>query len=344
MNYNYILLVRKDDVIDFVKYGHYYPVCNFIEFDGDITALGNDKKRGEKLFKKANEFQYGIEYYMLNICSGARISKERSFGISELKGIYAIDHNAMKIGLSMNPQVTLNPPIWPSSVFENFLIQREIKNCEGGLLNISEIFGISFEKMRPRFVTKKIREDIVRSSFMDERPNGKLSIWEYLCRYERHHYYPKDMRGFFLDALHATFNFQKEAEIDEPIYKTGLGRDIYQQSSDIRYNELITLVETHEKFVKYTEKQFKRYYKIAPLFMVLKAAFEEGLDPNQKYFNMSLDQFVDVLKNPKLYDQEDIKYALYLVGMLLGWSETYKYLYLKRNLKFLARISQQNTQ
>lgn len=337
MNYNYILLVRKDDVIDFIKYGHYYPVCNFIEFDGDIAALGKDKKQGEKLFKNANDFEYGIEYYMLNICSGTKISKTRMLGISELRGIYAIDKDAVKIGLSINPQVTLYPPIWPNSVFENFQIQRAIKNCESGLLNISEIFGISFEKMRPRFVTKKIREDIVRKSFFDERPNGKQSIWEYLCRYERHHNYPKDMRGFFLDALHATFNFKKGVEIDDPVYNTGLGRDIYQQSSDIRYNELIALVESHEKFVGYTEKQFKRYYKIAPLFMILKTAFEDGLDPNQKYFNMSLDQFIEALKNPKLYDQEDIKYALYLVGMLLGWTETYKYLYMKRKLMFLTK-------
>jgi hypothetical protein len=71
--------------------------------------------------------------------------------------------------------------------------------------------------------------------------------------------------------------------------------------------------------------------------MILKTAFEDGLDPNQKYFNMSLDQFIEALKNPKLYDQEDIKYALYLVGMLLGWTETYKYLYMKRKLMFLTK-------
>ena len=58
---NYILIIRKNDLVDYIKYGHFYPLSSSIEFDGDIYSLGKDVDKAWKLFGKANDFEYSIE-------------------------------------------------------------------------------------------------------------------------------------------------------------------------------------------------------------------------------------------------------------------------------------------
>ena len=51
---NYILLLRKSDLVDYIKYGHYFKLCSSIGFDGDINSLGKDVNKAWKLLEKAN--------------------------------------------------------------------------------------------------------------------------------------------------------------------------------------------------------------------------------------------------------------------------------------------------
>ena len=337
MEYNYIFLVRKDDVIDFIKYGRLFPNCSYVDFSGDVEALRQDEKLAKKLFDTANEFEYSIEYYLLHICVAKKLSKSKPIAveIQNLKGIYALNQEAYNVGLSLNPPVQLNAPIWPEKVYDDFQLTIAKNSSLRGITNIGAIFGVEFTKMNRGFIKKNELLQIVEDAYKGVRPSGEKSIWVYLCQYERHHSYPKDTRGFFLDALHAIINYQKKGEIDEPAYNQGLGQDIMSQVPNIKYDELLKVVEGHPKFVKYTEKLFKGLYRIAPLYMLLKATFEDGLDNSKTYFGTSLEKFIGILNNKNFYNRDDLKHALYLIGFQLGWSETYQYYYEVEKFSFL---------
>ena len=117
---NYILLIRKSDLVDYIKYGHYFPLCSSIEFDGDINSLGKDVNKAWKLLEKANDFEYSIEYYLIHVSISTKLSSSKRILISDLQGIYSINSEAYRIGLSLKPSVRLNPPIWDDNLFTEY--------------------------------------------------------------------------------------------------------------------------------------------------------------------------------------------------------------------------------
>lgn len=335
---NYILLIRKNDLIDYIKYGHLYPFCCSIEFDGDINSLGNDVGKIWKLLGKANDFDYSIEYYLIHVCLSSKLSPSKRLLISDLKGIYALNSEAYRVGLSLKPAAKLNPPIWGDSVFDTFLLNIEKTDSDRGIENIEKIFSVSFAKMPKGFLKRSKKEKehygIIEDSFYNVELSNQDSIWKYLCRYERHQNYPKDNRGFFLDTIHVVYNYQKKYILDASMAEVPIGKHVLEMPRDISYKQLISLMEEHSNFIKYTEKLFKGFYRVVPLYMILKSAFMEGLDADKSYYGMSLEKFIQTLKTPTYYNQDDLKIALYLIGFQLGWRGTYQYLYKKEKSLF----------
>ena len=102
----------------------------------------------------------------------------------------------------------------------------------------------------------------------------------------------------------------------------------------ITYKQLVSVIEEHSKYVNYTDKLYKGFYRMAPLYMTLKSVFKDGLDMEKTYFSgMSLDRLIESLKTQ--YNQDDLKVALYLIGFQLGWKGTYQCLYTRENPSFL---------
>jgi len=102
---------------------------------------------------------------------------------------------------------------------------------------------------------------------------------------------------------------------------------------NITYKNLVSVMEEHSNFIKFTDKLFKGFYRIAPLYMTLKSVFKDGLDIGKTYFGMSLDKLIDSLKTQ--YNQEDLRIALFLIGFQLGWKGTYQCIYTMEECTFL---------
>jgi len=332
---NYILLLRKDDIVDLFKFGTWNAYCPRVEFDGDIAKLGENEKACESLFKNANPFDYSIEYYMLHVATASR--KVSVFTIEEVKGIYALDEQSKTIGIELSPEVNINPPIWPNA-FMNFQVNSGIDNSLLGISNVADLFGIPLMRRKKVFVDKDVIKEVVEEAVKGTRPSGQplgnRSIWVYLLRYERHHNYPNDMRGFFIDSVHVYNNFVRGEELDAPMHeKSTTGKQLISMPYNTRYTELLSSISLGNEYVTKSDKIYKNYYAIAPLFLMLKDTFKNGIQLDEQYAGYSFDQYIEKIKNSAY--EKVIKECLYLLGISLGWQGTYQSCYLKNNLPIL---------
>lgn len=325
MDNHYLILLRKDDIIDFFRYGKWKVFSPSIKFDEPVEQLPHNKKLMDKLFKQANPFGYSIEYFLVHL----RCPKISQIEIDDIIDIFPLDKDSKRIGLSLSPEIRLGEPIFEDS-YTNFQIANEIEDAKKGIDNIFAIFGLLPPK---KFINKSDLEKIVRDSYINAPIDGKNCIWYYLLRYDRHQSYPKDNRGFALDAIHAFLNYEKCKDMDVSIIYSKIGGIIMNQETTINYMNIISLIEKQKEFLKRCEKAYKGYYRIAPLFLTLKNALLAGVRNENKYFGMDLPTFVRVMKDK--YDNEDLAKALYLIGIVLGRENTYQYIYKKNKPEIL---------
>lgn len=334
--YYYLLLMRKEDVIDLFKYGQYKVYCPQVEFDGDIAQASSNEQLAKKLLDKANSFDYSIEYYLVQVESKKKTLKEVS--IAEVAGIYALNHESFRIGLHLDPPIVVKSPIWEDA-YNDFQIGQLIANAQKGVENVFKAFEMEKTVRLGRgFISKDDIKATFECFYAGTRPRGKLSVWTYLLLYERHQNYPDDNRGFFLDALHAYANYSKEAEIDASVAQgSKLGNQIYHDFDNKTTFEQISYYISSNKVVASTDKIFKNYFTVAFLFLRLKKDFEAGLDANKLYYGVHINRLKDVLKH---YGERELKHALYLLGLTLGWDLTYKYIYQISSYPILKKTEQ----
>lgn len=178
--------MHKADFIDFFNNGKYNAAaCPKVKFDGNIDILRDNVKLADTLFKKSNPIEYSVDYLLLHVVKSGNLNMLQ---IKEVVSIYALDQSALSIGIDMNPPVFLNPPIWQEA-FEKFQIQTNINKALDGVKLIEELFNI--EKLRFPKMKKKDLVDIFESVYYETEPEGELSPWTYLLRYERHENYPR---------------------------------------------------------------------------------------------------------------------------------------------------------
>ena len=325
MNNHYLLLLRKDDVIDLFRYGRWKVYSPSIKFNGSAKDLANDKKALGKLFKQANRFDYSIDYFLIHV----QCPKVSSIEIDDIVEVFPLDRDSSRVGLSLSPEIKLGEAIFEYSYID-FQISNEIIDARKGIDNIFSIFDLE----RPKtFMKKADFEKIICDFYLDAPIAGKNSIWYYLLRYERHQSYPKDNRGFALDAIHAFLNYEKKADIDLSIVNSKIGGLIMSKEPSINYKDIISLIETQKGFVRRCEKAHKGYYRIGPLFLTLKKAFSEGIHGENLYYGMNLNTFINAMKNS--YNNDDLSKALYLMGIILGRENTYQYMYQKKQIQIL---------
>ena len=325
MNNHFLLLLRKDDVIDVFKYGRWNVNCPSVKFDGAIENLADNSILLEKLFKKSNPFGYSIDYYLVHVIS----PKASYFEIDDILDIIALDKDSFRIGLSLSPEIRLKEPIF-EKYYVDFQIANEIIDSKKGIDNIFSIFNLK----TPKALIKKTEfETTIRDTLLENTIDGDKGLWYYLLRYGRHQPYPKDNRGYFLDAIHAFLNFEKKKEMDVSVTKSRIGKIIFEQNPNSHYSDLLFQIEFQNEFFRRTEKVQKGYCRIAPLFLMLKETFSEGIHEDKIYFNKSLPSFIKVMKDN--YDNDTLTKALYLLGIVLGRENTYQYIYKKNKLPIL---------
>lgn len=322
---HYILMLRKDDVIDLFKYGQIIPYCQKIKYEKPLSDLTSDKKTASKFYAGCNFFDYSIEYFIVVVESKAKLAKEIS--INQVRKIYAIDTDSYKVGLNLNPAVEISEPIWVEE-YQNFQAQSIVRSAHVGLENVIKLFGIDGldKAIKP---AKHISEDLVAAchdNYKDLPLSGKHGIWYYLLRYERHQNYPKDNRGYFLDMFHAWANWNKSVEIDADFKKHHVGALIMSAPEKAIFSDLWKLIEDNEKdTLKKMNKSSKQLFKTAPFYFWLRDRFKDGL---QETFNGSspIEQLVQNIQQ-KQDETPEVKCALQLLGYSLGRELTYKYTY-----------------
>lgn len=332
MESNFILLIHKTDFIDLFKNGRFNSAnCPNVKFDGNIKALVSNKKLVEKLFKNSNFIDYSIDYLLLHICK-----KGSKLGILQIKdviSVYALDDAALSIGLDMNPAVILNPPILQDA-FEQFQIQTNISKALEGVKLIAELWGI--DQLRFPKIKKIDLYDIFASVYFETEPRGDLSPWSYLLRYERHENYPKDNRGYFIDALHVFGNVSRKLTFhDSVIEKSRKGKELYNCIGFL-FKDLTLLIKKDKIFIKKVKAVTGcvDFIPIAALFLTLKDYFKDGIDEERMYEGKTLEDFISAVKK---IDAKYLKPALYLLGLTLGWDNIYKLMYKRWDLPILKK-------
>ena len=330
MENNFILLIHKADFIDFFKNGKFNATaCPNIKFDGNIDALRSNAKHAEALFKKSNPIDYSIDHLLMHISKTGNLNMLQ---IKDIAAIYALDEAALSIGIDLNPAVILNPPIWQDA-FEMFQIQTSINKALEGVKLLGELFDIenlSFAKMK-----KQDLFDTFESVYHETEPNGALSAWTYLLRYERHENYPKDNRGYFIDALHVFGNISRKLTYhDSMIEKSRKGKEIYELPNT-SFNNIASWLKKDKVFTEKVKNETgsSDFMPIAALFLTLKNYFRDGIDDDRLYNGYTLDEFICKLN---LYDAKYLKPALYLLGLTLGWDNIYKLMYKRWDLPILS--------
>ncbi len=333
---NYLLLTRKDDMVHFFKYGHWYPYCPLVNFDGDLEGLASNPKVYDALFKHANPFDYSIEYYIMHVQSEKSVTASSMLKIDMVRGIYALDDVSHSIGLNLSPEIVVNPPILRNA-FTQFQIDQFKKTTAWGIENINYMFNIKVPKPSKKD-NDSILEEIAKELLLGNRPFGKQHIFTYLLRYDRHQNYPKDTRGCFLDAIHVYNNWLKEGEIDAPMHeKSTTGKYIIALPSSSKYHDVLkNLNDEHKDFIKATNKAWKDYCAVAALFLILKDVFRDGIKTNGQYLGHSFDEFVEILKSN--YNESILGQSLWLLSVTLNWENTYQSYYEKKALPILRQM------
>ena len=335
MENNYIVLISKVDFIDFFKNGKFHTACcPNIKFDGNIETLRSNEKLADALFKKANPIEYSIDYLLLHICKTGSIN---TLQIKDVISIYALDNSAYSIGIDMNPAVVLNPPIWQKA-FEKFQIQTNLNKALEGVKLIEELFGI--EKLICTKIKKKDLVDTFNLSYYGREPEGDLSPWTYLLCYERHENYPKDGRGYFIDAIHVLGNIKRKSPYhNSMIENSHKGREINELTNP-KFNYLVSFLTADNIFSKKVKAAtgITNFIAIAALFLQLKEVFKNGINGNSTYMGMSLYEFTNSIKR---YNIKYLKPALFLLGITLGWDHIYKLMYKRWDLPILSTEQQE---
>lgn len=322
--YHYLVIIRKSDFIDLFKYGH-FNVCHIQEFDGDLEKHANNIALFERVTSNMNIFEYSFEYLMVHFEKDYYCSSNTEIDIKDVQNIYTFDQEAKReMSISFDPRIQLHVSPW-SQYFEELKQNLFIKQSLRGINNLWTVFGLNQDDLVKceELISKVSIEESFRELFANERPLGNLPIWVYLLRYERHSFYPKDMRGFFCDFIHVFCNFLKQSELNNSVAET---TEIYPQlmsSENIMFSDLLTVVENSPLNTKSEEIAKCKFAIVAPLFLYLKDKYKEGFSVPEK----------DIIVYVKSFGIEGTL-AVYLLGLTLGYDKTYDAFYESANLKF----------
>lgn len=104
-----------------------------------------------------------------------------------------------------------------------------------------------------------------------------------------------------------------------------------QLREDAAFMDILKIVDGN-KDVAPANKVFKEYFCVAALFLRLKKDFENGLEYGKEYYGKQIPELYSVLR---AFGEDNLKLALYLLGLTLGWDNTYQYIYKLRGLAVL---------
>lgn len=314
----YLTIIRKAEFVDLFKYGHLY-VRRVTAFDGDIQNLKDDVAKFKEVTSDMNLFEYSFEYLMLHISVEQEISCNPEIELSDVRGVYVFNEEAKKeMSISFDSRIQIHVSPWAPMFdkLQEILLQKQSMR---GIDNLWKIFGL--EETDKTKCAEVIDEQIISETFRElyayERPQGELSPWVYLLRYERHSLYPRTMSGFFCDFIHVYINWMQQKELHGDVAES---TELYNQLNKDKFFDLVRVVKQSLLSQKCkNDIPDCNFYVVAPLYLYLKSLSGDNLEWG--------DNLKKIVVNSKKYLGFDFALATYLLGITLGYDGTYDCLY-----------------
>lgn len=323
---NYLALIRKADFVDLFKYGSIYINRDMTrQFSCKVEELPNRKPIFDDLSYYANAFDSTFTYLFIHY--------EKVFGrtnylnIADVRGVYPLDGEAKtELSLSLDSRITINNPLWPDAVL-NLQKRQTIQGCKNGVSNIWRIYNLSdsMEDVR-HIITDEVLDEVVVELYENRHPQGELSIWVYVMRYERHAFYPNNSIGAFMDAVNAICNFMAKREVDSAeIESTMIMRFLSvcnEQMPNMQFSDILQKlsIQTDPRIVKFlnevkTIDTSIDFLKAASLFYIYRNRYKEDFIYEEQWETAGK-------KNGR-----EFAVACYMLGCILGHEHTYDCLY-----------------
>jgi hypothetical protein len=337
---NYIILIRKADFADLYKYGYLYiNKERVVSFDCSIEKLSDRENLFNKLFEFTNPFDYTFAYLLVHY---RKDELSNRLNIEDVQHVFALDEEAQKeLSISLDEKINIENPIWPKFI-QNLKIKMDIEASKNGAENIWKILKIkdNLDKYY-KVIGDPIIKEIYNELYLGKRPSGDLSIWVYLLRYERHSFYPSETIGYFFDAIHVFVNFLSKKENDSiDDMEIAVFSFLKRLNKKLAYNEIINAIKNSEECRGFIKKMGDVtsicYIEVAPLFFILKRLFIEG-------FDLHKDKANDYLKHSSKFG-ESYYWAIYLLGIVLGYDKTYDCLYEQLHLPIFKPLTSTKTE
>lgn len=325
---NYVSIIRKAEFTDLFKYGQQY-VSHAYSFDGALEDAGNEYLFNH-LTSWMNNFDYSYEYVIIHFKKENYCGTSMIVSITDVEAVYALDDEAQKmIALSMDERIELKLSPW-SRPFKQLKFNRMISNSYKGVDNVWTIFSLPADAKATcaQVIKDEYVEEALQEIIHNRRPSGDLSLWVYLLRYERHAFYTHDTRGNFCDLIHVACNWSNHKEHDSQTLATKT--TAYKMMKGDKLVDLAKSLEDSKLVHQVNEATGCKFHVVAPLFLLLRETFAEGLDRKKTLSNQTFDAYIDYCK--KMFG-DSFCLAAYLLGITLGYDKTYDCLYDTQRLK-----------
>lgn len=324
---NYLAIIRKSDFNDLYRYGYIrIDPKSSVEFLCSPEELSSHREVFDELANNANAFDNAFVYTLIHFSLADEVPYNR-ISIEDVQHIYPLDIESYKeFSTSFDPKIQISKPLWNDAVFE---LQKKwaVDSAIKGANNIWKIFGITYPISKVQaLIPNSIVEQTIDNLYSDMPIRGDYPLLVYLLRYERHSFYPKDQKGFFMDIIHTYCNYAMQQEADsEQVEKTKAYNVISKIKDGDNYNSIVKkcLIDKHLKnFIdklKVLCPDFS-FFEVSPIFLHLREKYSEGIKGNN--FNEIYKSYNKIVNS-----EEILAIAMYLLGIVLGHEKTYDALY-----------------
>lgn len=313
--YNHIALIHRNELNILLRKG--YILVNKYN-----VSIGETDEDIQQLLSNSSPFEYTSEYVFIRFRSSKKNlpTKCEELEYKDVVSVIPLDLSAKKeLEISLNKSIVLSMPLW-TSVVEDYQQVLLCKNMEKGGTACLKIFECDKTKDF-KIINSEIEDDFkeIASNLLlhKESLNEKHSLWVYLFMYDRYEPYPKNVLGYFYDALHVFVNFVKR-QVSLEMPNTSALKVLQKINSELelKFEDVVNLLETSLDSRPYVEKNTNnniRRYIIMPLYFLLKSILSSNDIKSKNRLN-------DIKRKYK----NEFTIALYLVGLRLGYSSIYE--------------------
>lgn len=320
---NYLAIIRRADFIDLYKYGYFnLDKEKIVDFDCDISELPYRNDIFDSLFFRMNSFESSFAYLIINYAKEGSSDFSIVF-IEEVRHVFPLDLEAKReFESSFDEHIKIDNPIWNDAV--SLMKKKQMFHSSmQGVRNIFNIFKLDGIDKCKKIISDDIVEEMLSAVYDDVRPQGDLSLWVYLMRYERHSFYPKDSLGYFMDIVHIVVNFMAKQEVDDmTVESTGIYHVLCKfEGRGLKSNEIMHYLKADEGATGFLNKisvfvPEADFITTAISYLKLRDKYKDDFVYDVKFIEACKNAFGD-----------SFTLASYMAGIAFSHEKTYSCLY-----------------